>query len=61
MDELVQFVRGSIRDNRCKRLATSKLLLARDGTDEADNGPNVTPQRAAAVGRTAPTPYCDAP
>lgn len=50
MDEAVQFIRGSIRGNRCKRLATSKLLLARDGTDEGDNGPDVTPKRAVEAG-----------
>lgn len=41
MDEAVQFVRGSIRGNRTRRVANSKLLLVRDGTDERDNGPDV--------------------
>lgn len=45
MDEAVQFVRGAIRGNRVHRLATSKLLLERQGTDERDNGPDVAPQR----------------
>lgn len=46
MDEPVSFVRGSIRGNRTRRLANSKLLLVRDGTDEGDNGPDTTPARA---------------
>ena len=38
MDEAVQFLGGSIRGNRCRRIVNSKLLLVRDGVDEGDNG-----------------------
>ena len=41
MDEAVHFVRGAIRGNRTNRVANSKLLLVREGTDERDNGPDV--------------------
>ena len=41
MDEAVQFVRGTIHGNRVQRVANSKLLLVREGTDERDNGPDV--------------------
>jgi hypothetical protein len=41
MDEAVSFTGGVIAGNRCGRVATSKLLLVRDGTDEHDNGPAV--------------------
>lgn len=40
MDEAVQFERGRIRGNRVQRIANSKLLLVRRGTDEGDNGPD---------------------
>ncbi|MFN8826983.1 MAG: hypothetical protein ACK501_18595 [Planctomycetota bacterium] len=40
-DEAVHFVRGAIRGNRTNRVANSKLLLVREGTDERDNGPDV--------------------
>lgn len=40
-DEAVRFVRGAIRGNRTNRVANSKLLLVREGTDERDNGPDV--------------------
>ena len=40
-DEAVRFVRGAILGNRTRRVANSKLLLVREGTDERDNGPNV--------------------
>ncbi|MEZ6037898.1 MAG: right-handed parallel beta-helix repeat-containing protein [Planctomycetota bacterium] len=46
MDEPVRFVRGSIRGNRVQRLATSKLLLVREGTDEADNRADFELERA---------------
>jgi hypothetical protein len=45
MDEAVQFVRGAIRGNRTNRVANSKLLLVREGTDERDNGPDVEVKR----------------
>lgn len=45
MDEAVQFVRGAIRGNRTNRVANSKLLLVREGTDERDNGPDVQVKR----------------
>jgi hypothetical protein len=47
MDEAVQFVRGAIRGNRTNRVANSKLLLVREGTDERDNGPDVEVKRPA--------------
>jgi len=40
-DEAVRFVRGAIRGNRTNRVANSKLLLVREGTDECDNGTDV--------------------
>ena len=40
-DEAVHFVRGAIRGNRTNRVANSKLLLVREGTDERDNCPDV--------------------
>jgi hypothetical protein len=43
MDEAVAFTGGIIAGNRCGRVATSKLLLVRDGTEEHDNGPAVVP------------------
>lgn len=46
MDEPVRFVRGAIRQNRVARLATSKLLLVREGTDEADNRADFELERA---------------
>ncbi len=46
MDEPVRFERGVIRGNRTHRVASSKLLLVRDGTDERDNGADVAPLRA---------------
>lgn len=45
-DEAVHFVRGAIRGNRTNRVANSKLLLVREGTDERDNGPDVELKRA---------------
>jgi len=45
-DEAVRFVRGAIRGNRTNRIANSKLLLVREGTDERDNGPAVQVPRS---------------
>lgn len=41
MDEAITFRRGSITGNLCPRVATSKLLLVRQETQERDNGPDV--------------------
>lgn len=46
MDEAISFQGGAIVGNRCARIATSKLLLVREGVVERDNGPDVVVEPA---------------